>query len=297
MIVTSKRCFINCFAQFMDHRQLVETNYYILDVSNGVSNSITFNKTVEYDDEGNQIIREVPAPTAPTIERFHIHYSNGALDPSNCVLNSVVGVDASKITERDALKIYKDNLTQPGTIGDAYDWFYGRNKPVGNGLMVVIINKEDNVRVFGHTICEFLAYFLGEDVEFIDAQIRPEWIPGYPRYKGNKAFAEQLLRDQRDYALYQNFIGMVSTMGDQETRYNLTTLLDTLNPNGLMHLYELLYPNEPLPPGNYTTAQVKEILIGKTLERLPPQQRMPNLYTSNAYLDSIIDEIDRLGKQ
>jgi len=297
MFVTSKRCFINCVAQFMDLRQIAEANYYICDVSSG-NRSVTFNKEVVYNEDGTSYIKETPVVQSPSISRFHVVYSNGSLDPRQHVLNGAIGIDASQIQETDALKIYQKYLMQPETIGDVYNWFYDEmNKPVGNGLMFLVINDDQNVRVFGHTICEFLANFMGEDIEFIDVQMRPQLIPGYPKYAGNKAQAERILRDQRDYALYTHVTQMISSIGYRESNENLMTFLSTLNPNGLMHVYELLFPTQPLPPGNYTTDQVKRIIIGKIMERIEPMEAaMPNIHTSNHYLDSLIDEIDRLDR-
>lgn len=294
MFVTSKRCFINCLAQFMDLRQIAEANYYICDVSSGMARRTTFQKEVTYDGNGNPVIRETPVTNGGSISRFHIVYSDGCLDPRTHVLNEVVGIDAANLRDYDAIKAFQKYLLEPSTIGAVYAWLHDPvNAPTGNGLVVLIINEEDNVRVFGHIICQFLSQCLGEDIEFIDAQMRPQLIPGYPRYQGNKAYAEKILRDQRDYALLTNFTEMLSNFGSF-SQQNIATLLDTLNPSGLMHLYELLFPHEPLPPGNYTTDQVKKIIIGKSMERIPKESIIPNLNTSNIYLDSLMDEIDRL---
>lgn len=302
MIVTSKRCFINCVAQFMDHRQLLDTNYYICDVSKQGSQRVTFSKDVTYDENGFPIIHEKPVSTGPSYSRFHLVYSDGSLDPSTNILTRAQAptsrMNVTAMTDQDALKIYQDYLMEPYTVGNVYSWFYGSmNKPDGNGMMILIINDENNVRVFGHTICQFLAQFMGEDIEFVDAQVRPQLIPGYPKYQGNKQFAERVLRDQRDYALLMEFLQYASTMGRRESRNNMMTFLNTLNPNGLIHLYELAFPNEPLPPGNYTTDNMKQILIGKALDRIPENKIMPNLYESDSYLDSLDDEIDRLAME
>ena len=162
--------------------------------------------------------------------------------------------------------------------------------------MIVIINNEEHVRIFGHTICDFLSQYLGEDIEFVDAQMRPQLVPGYQRYQGNKAFAEKVLRDQRDYALLTEFMGCATTMGFNESIQNLSTMLSIMDPPQLMHLYELAFPNDPLPQGNYTTDHIKKVLIGKASDMLGTKMNVPNLYTSNVYLDQLTDEIDRLGR-
>ena len=300
MFVTSKRCFINCLAQFMDLRQIAEANYYVCDVSSGMARKMQFNKEVVYDEEGHPIVKETPVFNGGSnISRFHIVYSDGCLDPRTHVLNeaTAVGVDAAQMRDYDAVKAFQKYLMEPNVIGNAYSWLYDpMNAPQGNGMMVIIINEEDNVRLFGHTICQFLSQFLGEDIEFIDAQMRPQLIPGYPKDQGNKAYAEKILRDQRDYALLTNFTQMLSSFGSFSSQ-NISTFLDSLNPAGLMHMYELLFPHEPLPPGNYTTDQVKKIIIGKSMERIPKQSIIPNLNTSNVYLDSLNDELDRMSNE
>jgi hypothetical protein len=282
----------------MDMKQIAEANYYICDVSSGMARKMSFNKEVVYDENGHPIIKETPVLGGGfNISRFHIVYSDGSLDPRTHVLNAAgaIGVDAANMQDYDAVKAFQKYLMEPSTIGQVYAWLHDPvNAPQGNGLMVIIINEEDHVRVFGHTICQFLSQCLGEDIDFIDAQMRPQLIPGYPKYQGNKAYAERLLRDQRDYSLLSNFTQMLSSFGSF-SQQNIATFLDALNPPGLMHLYELLFPHEPLPPGNYTTDQVKKIIIGKSMERVPKQAMIPNLNTSNVYLDSLTDEIDRLN--
>lgn len=296
MFVTSKRCFINCLAQFMDYEQLSQANYYVIDVNPSSTRYTSTVKTVEYMSDGTPVVREKEAVTGPSVTRFHIVYSEGYLDPTVGILQMTT--NASNVNERDYLPLFQKYLSQPETIGNVYNWFYGSaiNRPRGNGLMIIIINTEDHVRIFGHTICEFLANYIGEDVEFVDAQFRPQIVPGYQRYKGNKAFAEKILRDQRDYQLLSNFMLTATQMGYQEGMQNLTALLSIMDPPDLMHLYELAFPNDPLPPGNYTTDHIKKVLIGKAMDLSGTKKSMPNLHTSNVYLDQLTDEIDRLGR-
>lgn len=298
MFVSSKRCFINCLAQFMDYEQLSQANYYIIDVSAQSNRYTQFEKEVVYNKEGVPIIKEKPVVSGPSVTRFHIIYSEGDLDPSVGILNMTSNRNVASMTERDSVSLYQKYLQQPNVIGRVYNWFYGSNlnKPRGNQLMIVIINNEEHVRIFGHTICDFLSQYLGEDIEFVDAQMRPQLVPGYQRYQGNKAFAEKVLRDQRDYALLTEFMGCATTMGFNESIQNLSTMLSIMDPPQLMHLYELAFPNDPLPQGNYTTDHIKKVLIGKASDMLGTKMNVPNLYTSNVYLDQLTDEIDRLGR-
>lgn len=304
MIVTSKRCFINCVAQFMDHHALLESNYYICDVSNRSGRNMGFNRKVEYDDSGEMIIRDVPFVKQPSsISRFHVEYSDGIMDPSMSIINSSaqIGVNAKELSENDCLKIYQQYLMEPTTIYNVYYWLYGNTtKPRGNGLVFLIINDEKNTRIFGHTICEYLSKFFGEDVEFIDPQMRPQLIPGYAKYPGDKRFAEKVLRDMSDYKMCQDFIQMLSTVGMFEATSNLQVHLDSFNDAGLIRLYELLFRDDPLPPGNYTSDQLKKIIIGKAMDRLDNMSTtasVSNVYTSNTYLESVNAEFERLCKE
>lgn len=294
MFVTSKRCFVNCLAQFMDYEQLTNANYYVIDVSAG-GNRVKFDKEVVYNSDGSSYIKEKPViNNMPSITKFHVVLSEGWLDPSVAIINTIDNNQRiSQLTNMDNLKIFQEYLKRPDVIGNVYDWFYGnsQNAPRGNGLMIVVINTEEHVRVFGHTICEFLSQYLGEDIEFVDAQMRPEWVPGYPRYKGNKEFAERILRDQRDYQLLEEFKSGISFHNIE----NITAIVNCMSPQKLMHLYELLFPDQPLPPGNYTTDHIKKIIIGKTMDMMPEQSKIPNLHTSNAYLESLDAEINRLN--
>lgn len=297
MFVSSKRCFVNCLAQFMDYEQLSKANYYVIDVNPSATRYTQFKKEVTYMDDGTPIIKETPIVNGPSVGQFHVVYSEGYLDPSVGILNMTAS-NTNGLTEKDYLTLFQKYLQMPDTIGNVYNWFYGSgiNRPRGNGLMIVIINSEEHVRLFGHTICEFLSQYLGEDIEFVDAQMRPQLIKGYQRYQGNKEFAERVLRDQRDYALLSTFMQTASNMGYDESMQNLSVMLNMMDPPQLMHLYELAFPNDPLPPGNYTTDHIKKILIGKSMDVLDvKKQKVPNLYTSNVYLDRLTDEIDRLG--
>lgn len=308
MMLTSKRCFINCVAQFMDRQTIANANYYIIDVSNN-SRRVEFEKEIVFDEEtGAEIIREKPVQSSlrNDMSAYHVVYSDGILDPRQNVLSSTsgtqIGSDYSSgngVSTEAALDAYQKYLMQPSTIGNVYDWLYSDyNKPRGNGLQILIINDEDNVKVFGHTIAVFLSQVLGEDVQFIDPQIRPELVKGYANYTGNKANAERILRDQRDYSMLDQFIGYISMMGYSETKANMQTFLNKLEPVGLMHLYEMLFPNDPLPPGNYTTEEVKVKLIGKAMEVVPNYTTsVPSLRTSNSYLDSITAELERLSRR
>ena len=298
MFVSSKRCFVNCLAQFMDYEQLSQANYYIIDVSAQSNRYTQFEKEVVYNKEGVPIIKEKPIVSGPSISRFHVIYSEGDLDPSVGILNMTASNNPASMSERDSVSLFQKYLQQPDVLGRVYNWFYGSNlnRPRGNGLMIVIINSEEHVRIFGHVICDFLSQYLGEDIEFVDAQMRPQFIPGYQRYQGNKAFAEKVLRDQRDYALLTEFMGCATTMGFNESMQNLSTMLSLMDPPQLMHLYELAFPNDPLPQGNYTTDHIKKVLIGKASDMLGTKTSMPNLHTSNVYLERLTDEIDRLGK-
>ena len=302
MFVTSRRCFINCLAQFMDYGQIRYANYYICDVSSN-SRYFGFESQPEYDDDGNLLgFKQVATESKAAIQQFQVNYSNGSLDP-HVVLSKAAANGGSKHVasiaddEEASLRIFREHLMEPDTIGEVCDWFYDNinTRPKGNGLIILIIVNEQFVRLYGHTICEYLSNYFGEDIEFIDAQMRPEWIPGYPRYVGNKQFAEKLLRDYRDYALQSKFTMSNCQAGYEECKCNMITTLSIMNPTELMHLYELLFPSEPLPPGNYTTDQIKQIIIGKSLDRRQPPDRTSNMYTANIYLDAIDDEIDRMN--
>ena len=294
MIVTSKRCFINVLAQFMDMDTLSKANYYIADMRDNPG-SLMYNDKLEFDEHGRLISVPIPTMTTatPGLSRYNIKYGHGELDPSP---NMTTLLMSNEYYSADPVEAFVKHLNQSDTMVAVYQFLYG-DPPKGNGLRILLIYDEDVVKYYGHIICAYIAKNFGEDVSFIDAQYRPQLVKGCANYPGDKMFAMKTIKDIQDYSLILNFNNAISQMGYDESLSNLTVWLNTFKPDQLMHLYELLFPNDPLQPGNYTTDHIKQIIIGRVSDNLPKNpfgSQLSNLYMSDAYLDSLNDELDRL---
>ena len=53
----------------------------------------------------------------------------------------------------------------------------------------------------------------------------------------------------------------------------------------LIHLYELIWPMDPLPQGNYSVEQLREIIIHKSVGMRKPTMydKIDNLYAADAF--------------
>lgn len=290
MIVTSRRCFINVLAQYMDLPTLTEANYFIADTREPMDH-LEFDTDVHYNEHGQLVHESKPKVVTPALSRYHIKYGKGQLDPSTFMTTMLVGGNSDNEDPREAFIRY---LNHTETIAEIYDFFYGE-KLRGNELRILIYNDEDSVRYFVHFVCMFLAKNFGEDISFIDPQYRP-YVIGQPTYAGDKEYAKKTISDLRDVILLKQFNQNITQMGYDENMGNLTTWLNAFDPPELMHLYELIFPNDPLPPGNYNTDHIKQIIVGRVSDSLPkPQFQFPNLYTTDAYLESLRQELNDLN--
>lgn len=291
MIITSKRCFINVLAQYMTLDVLLNANYYIADAK-APNSGLMFDSNMRFNEDGQLVVEN--APTQPTISKalskYNVRYGRGELDPSTFMTTLLTnGGDM-----QDPRESFVRSLYNTETIAEVYEFLYGE-APRGNSLRIMIYNDDDSVREFVYLVCEYLAKNFGEDITFIDPQYRPNII-GKAEYKGDKAYAEKTIHDLQDYILLKNFNMAITQLGYDENMNNLSVWLSCFTPEQLMHLYELVFPNDPLPPGNYTTDHIKQIITGRVSDGLPRQQMaFPNLYTSNAYLESLQAELDALG--
>ena len=293
MIVTSKRCFINVLAQFMDMDTLANANYYIADMRDNPG-SLMYNDHLEFDEQGRLVTTQMPSFSMAALSRYNIKYGRGEFDPSP---NMTTLLASGEYYNADPIASFVNHLNQSDTMVAIYQFLYG-DPPKGNGLRILLIYDEESVKHYGHIMCSYIAKNFGEDVSFIDAQFRPQLVKGYANYPGDKMNAMKTIHDIQDYSMILNFNNVITQMGYDESLSNLVVWLNTFKPDQLMHLYELLFPNDPLQPGNYTTDHIKQIIIGRVSDNLPKNpfgSQLSNLYMSDAYLDSLSEELDRLN--
>lgn len=290
MIVTSKRCFINVLAQYMDLKTLLDANYFIAD-ARVQSGSMIFDDELRFNEDGQLVVEKQPTVVDKALSRYHIRYSKSELDPSVFMTNQLIG---GKGTIGDSCEAFIKYLNNTETIAEIYQYLYGE-KLRGNELRIMIYNDDDSVRYYVHVVCQFLAKNFGEDITFIDPQYRPN-VYGQSFYPGDKEYARKTIHDLRDYLLLKQFNQAIAQMGYDENVGNLSIWLNAFPPDELMHIYELIFPNDPLPPGNYTTDHIKQIIVGRVSDHLPKTQfALPNLYTTDEYLESLRQELNELG--
>ena len=301
MIVTSKRVFINVLAQFMTPQDLLRATYYVVDVSNR-GHYMEYEKEVVYHDDGSYEIKSRPKMHNSSISRFNIIYGTGWMNPAyviNATSANTIGSNIDiEMQNKDPLQLYIESLKKPNTILGVRDWLYNKLNFTqrGKGIRIFMIMDEDVVRGFGHAMCCYLSKFFGEDIKFLDAQYRPQLVKGYVDYKGDKEFARKIARDISDYELMTKVTALVS-QGGLDGMSNLMEYLNCMDMNALFHTYELLFPREPLPRGNYEPEQIKQIIAGKCAERIGvqyPSTRNQSLFTIDEYMSSINDEIENV---
>jgi hypothetical protein len=276
MIVTSKRCFLNVMTQMCDAEVLLNAMYYIGDV-NTPQDFSSISQSIGYSEDG-QIIAQ---PTfGSSISRYVIEYMSDLLSPTPYVTTLLSGIGSFT---GDCMKDYINHLNKTETLLDVYSKMI---KPElrGNGLQILIFVDEENVKRFAHIVCEYLAHNFGLDISFVDPIYRPNVI-GRAEYHGDKAFAMQNIKDLRDAQLILNFNTAISMSCGDSTCSNLTAFLCSMNTvPELIYLYNLLFPNDPLPPDNYNVARLRDIIVGRISSSIPQFDGVSNMASTRDFL-------------
>ena len=271
MIVTSKRCFLNILTQLWQPDRLLTANYYVGDqtATNGFA---TFNDQIGLNEYGQVISKSDPSSTAvPFSSQWHIKMSK-CLDPEPFRAQQMIFGEDNEYNSPE--ERYVAHLNNPDTFLNVYNFLF-KDQLEGNGLQILMFNDDPNMLQFGHIICQYLSVNFGVDIVYIDPQYRPD-CRGYASYQGNKQLGMKTLKDVRDYDLLFNFNQAVSQSSFYNTVNNVQLFLSEMDMESTMHLYQLLFPNDPLPPGNYTLDHVRQIIIGRCSSGIT-NNKMPNL--------------------
>ena len=268
MIVCSKRAFLNILTQLMDVNTLLNANYYIADQTtrNGLaqlSDNITMNE------DGCYTINSV-VTSSPTLNPYHILYNGDTLSPV-AIMSQLLLDNTGKSVE----SMFKQQLMNNDSLTHVYDFLY-KDKPKGNGLRILMFVNDSTVPYI-HIVCEYIAEFFGEDITFIDKQYRNDII-GQVQYQGNKQKALQVFQEIRDYQLMKSIIDIASNYQygfNDDT--NIETFFSSMDVPQMFYTYEKLFPNEPLPVGNYTKDHIQHIIISKLKHAFPQQSGLSNL--------------------
>lgn len=284
MIVCSQTCFLNILTQLYPKEVLVNAAYYIADLT-GPNNTMGYDRNTvggeimgveetqyKYNEEGELVEVGQPVVSIDTLQKYHVMYTRGALNPTSLLTHQPIGSERRPRTPEER---FINDLQNTDAALEVYQDIF-KQKPRGNGLQILIYSNDQICCQFGWITCEFLSSCFGADVIFIDAKYRTRNIAKQSKvnYVGNKEFAMQTYIPRiRDYELLRSIKDNMTNRGLAECTGNLTNKLVMMTWDQLIHTYELLWPMDPLPRGNYTTEQLKEIILEKILG-----QRKPSVY-------------------
>jgi hypothetical protein len=274
MIVTSKRCYLNILTQLWPAVRLLNANYYIGDQQSSISTA-SITDQVGFDEYGQLQslpgMNQVPTSFATV---YHIKTSR-ALDPEPYRAQSVImgdGGDGFNSPEERFIAY----LNNPETFLAVYNFLF-KDPLEGDGLQILIFADDANLLTFGHIICQYLSTNFGVDIIFIDPQYR-EGCRGYAQYMGNKEVGAKMIKEIRDYDMIFNFNQALSQSEVFGNISNIHTYLQSYDLEQTVYLYNLLWPHDPLPPGNYSIDHLRQIIIGKCSDNIVSRNNaLPNL--------------------
>lgn len=282
MIVTSKRCFLNVLTQLCDRETLLNANYYMADMRSPNGNAMLGDIGVDYDDDGQLYKTNYNSHSYSTsCGKYNIRYGSDEINP-NPYMTSILTSSGSYYN--DPIQAFKSHLDQTDTLISTYQFIFGHSLR-GNGLQIIIFADDQNLCIFGDTICQFLSKNYGADITFIDPCYRPN-VPGKQNYTGDKAYAEQLIPKIKDSLLIMRFEAVRGQCNSPEQTNNLRIFLGSFNVMQLIYLYNLLFPGIPLPADNYTSERMIQIIINLATKDMPSNP-YPNLQLTEDYMDML----------
>lgn len=265
IFVMSKRVYLNVVCQSMTKDVLLNANYYIADrttpdrVREAVHGTFKCINGQWYNTDDLEESQHIKKATV-----FNIRYGTGCLNPGPYVTSFLVHDNE---TEQDFLKRMKETLTTFNNMRQIMEEIYLPARR-GNGILFMIFMNDDNIINFGDMICQHLVDYFGEPITFLDPKYRPN-IRGKEHYECNNIeFVQRVTKDLRDSIQVADFLAAVSQTQDfSDPSTNVTEFLAGVDSvKDLIHLYELLWPDDPLPRGKYSRASVIEIINAKILD-------------------------------
>ena len=264
MIVCSKRVYLNVITQLYPAELLLNANYYIPDSNSGTKTFV--NNSVGTNDFGQVVRHNKTQDVDEAMGPYHIR-KNDVLDINPYIIRVVVG--ASEDEYVDPVESYTKHINQPDTMWTVYNFLF-RDQLDGNGMQFMVFEDHKTLWKYGNLICQYLAGIFGVDITFVDKAC-VDICEGQVQYVGNKQNALGNIKFISDYDAIMNFSQAVSQSGRFGTDANIRGHLQGMEFNELMYLYNLLYPEAPLPPGNYTEEHIRQILIGRAMDSVKGQ--------------------------
>lgn len=268
MILCSKRVYLNVLTQLWTKDLLLNANYFILDQPN-VGLKVPSTRRIGYDEDNNvktYYDSNMSKRALAGFSQYYVNYIDGnLLDPSVFVTTLV-----SQTGKDDEVSVYEsviNELNKDSTKEAVLDGLF--KKPLkGNGIQICIYLGDSTVVQFGNLICQYLSKNFGCDIVFLDALCRKD-VYGQGFYPGDKVAGENTTRYIRDYKLIKKFKENLATSVTATTQ-NINVFLLHKQWDELYYLYQLLFPDIPLPPGQYTEQMLRDIIVGLATDGRPP---------------------------
>jgi hypothetical protein len=286
MIIVSKRCYLNILTQLLDRDTLINANYYILDQTRP-DRAATLHDRLDIAPDGTLMMQE-STTSASSMGKYNVKYGAGELDPTSFMTSLTQGIHNQDNTPYE---MFLNQIMKPSIMLAVYQFIF-KDKVRGNGLQIGIICDDRICQYFGHIICLYLSKNYGCDINFIDPKYRKNTI-GREFYPGDKIIAQKTILDLRDLESINYFKAALTQTTYDESVNNLRVWLSYMGFQQLIHLYNLLFPNDPLPPDNYTVGDLIEIIVGRSLEAMRAEQKETNndfgslLYSTNDWYETV----------
>ena len=269
MILCSKIAFLNVLTQLMDYDTLLGSTYYTPDagiMAQSRGKAVNLGETFKFDETGS-LVQEVTNLSGSTMTQFNIYSYCPTLDPlvfSNHISFDIAGANTQE-------EIFINSLKKDDSLLAVYKWFVKQVPDNDASMRILMYENHKTLWKYGAIIADYMSSMFGFDVIYIDRIYNPH-IPGNKMYSGNAENARRLIEYLSKKEIEEQF-NNVNTLfgsgeiGSDEPLNNLNTLLFDKNFPELLRIYQTLFPNEPLPAGNYTETRMREIITGKLIER------------------------------
>lgn len=284
MIVTSKRCFLNVLTQICTLDVLLNANYYMADIKSPTG-TVNLQDTLSYDN-GELVVKNEMIQCVNSFSQYNISYCPETFLSPDCYFTSLLTGISEGVPENNN-DWFINHLNKSDTMLKTYKWLF-KDMPKGNGEQILVYSSDSAVANSVYLVCEYLSMNFGCDIIFIDPAYR-KGVKGKTNYTGDKNYGQQNIMRLRDYALYKDFQAHITEAGYYEGSGNLITFVSSFDVNELIHLYNVVFPNEPLPPGQYTTEQLREIIIGMAM-RYVPKKKLNNLMINDADYEELLGQ-------
>ena len=253
----------------MDYDTLLGSTYYTPDagiMAQSRGKAVNLGETFKFDETGS-LVQEVTNLSGSTMTQFNIYSYCPTLDPlvfSNHISFDIAGANTQE-------EIFINSLKKDDSLLAVYKWFVKQVPDNDASMRILMYENHKTLWKYGAIIADYMSSMFGFDVIYIDRIYNPN-IPGNKMYSGNAENARRLIEYLSKKEIEEQF-NNVNTLfgsgeiGSDEPLNNLNTLLFDKNFPELLRIYQTLFPNEPLPAGNYTETRMREIITGKLIER------------------------------